>query len=321
MGKERPGQSDPLLKVNFHCRADWCGNRFSAQPGRVEDCPEREHHPFEYFADCPMCGEESGQAAWEVNLLKGWPNATGPKTPEGKAATAANLAGHPTPQEAQLTRFNAMKHGLFARVANYFPAKPGKYPHCDGCEHLETRACVPQRACLKRTELFLRHQVAFETQDPALLLGMRADTQAGIQALIDDMLLAIAQDGGPRLKSPEWYYDRDGVFHLAEFVDEQTGEKVSLMKNEAHPLLKILMDFIAKNAMTLHDLEMTPRSQDEQKALEGHLEQGAGEKQAALEYQQRQTALLEKMSELVQRSHDRKLRDPVLIEHGEVAGG
>lgn len=321
MGRPRLNLSDPLLEVNFHCRAAGCGERFKARPARSAPAPAREHHPFEYFAPCPECGEEAGQAAWEVNLLMAWPNATGPTTPEGKAASAANLDGHPTPEEARLTRFNAMKHGLFARVANFFPAKPGSYPHCDGCEHLAARSCLPERACLKRTELFLRHQVAFDTRDPNLLTRSRADTQAGIQALIDDMLLTIAQDGGPRLKHREWYYDKDGGFHLAEFIDELTGQRVPIWKLEAHPLLGPLIAFISKNALTLHDLEMTPRSQDEAEALEGFIEQREADKRTALEHQERQTTALENLSAMIERSRARLGRDPVLIEHGEAEHG
>jgi hypothetical protein len=321
MGQKRANLSDPLLDVNFHCRAKGCGAKFRARPDRSAPAPEREHHPFAYFARCPECTAEAGQAAWEISLLAAWPNATGPKTPEGKAASAANLKGHPTPEEALLTRFNGMKHGLFARVANFFPAKPGRYPQCEGCEHLETRACVPQRACLKRTELYLRHQVAFDTRDPRLLVQLRSDTQAGIQGLIDDMLLTIAQDGGPRLKTPEWYYDKDGEFHLAKFIDADTGQEVQLHKLEAHPLLAMLMLYISKNAMTLHDLEMTPRSQDEADALEGFMDQHEPEKQASIEHQQRQTAALENLSAMIERSRERRGHDPVLIEHGEAEHG
>jgi hypothetical protein len=320
MGQKRRDISSPLLKVGFHCRAEGCGARFEAPPARCEDAPEREYHPFQYFVTCAECGEEAEQAAWQVNLMKAWPNATGPRTPEGKAATAANLDGHPTPQEALLTRFNAMKHGLFARTANYFPARPGKYPHCEGCEHLETEACVPHKACLKRTELFLKHQVAFDTQNPALLVRLRSDTQAGIQALIDDMLLVIAQDGGPRIKSPEWYYDKSGELHLVKWTDED-GNEVQLHKLEAHPLLNVLMAFISKNSMTLNDLEMTPRAQDEQEALSGFMEARAGEQVAALEHKEKQTRMLESLSGMIERSHQRLNHDAVLIEHGDAGDG
>lgn len=303
MRKPRPDRSNPLAEVSFACAE--CRHRFEAAPERVEDCPEQPHHPWAYFHACPECGAEAGQAPWQRSLLKAWANATGPRTPEGMARTASNLEGHPTPEEAKLTRFNAMKHGLFARTATYFPAKPGGYPHCNTCEHLETHACVPQRACLKRAELLLRHEVAFESGDPSLLTGMRAGTQAMIQALIDDMLLTIAADGGPRIKSPEWYSDKDGGFHLAQYLDQVTGELRQIYKLEAHPLLKHLIDYLAKNAMTLADLEMTPKSRDEQEALRGYLEKEK-EGQAASEYQQRIVHQQQKLLDLISAGMNRE---------------
>lgn len=310
---------DPLNSVAFICSV--CRHTFEAEPDRVESAPEQDWHPHAYYAECPVCHSEAEQAAWQKGLLKAWSKSTGPKTVEGKAASAANLDGHPTPDEARLTRFNGMKHGLFARTAMVFPAKPGKYPHCEGCEHLETRACVAQRACLKRAELLLKHQVAFESGDPSMLMEYRADTQARVQALIDDMLLIIAMDGGPRLKSPEWYYDKDGKFHLAAYTDSTTGELVQLHKLEAHPLLKPLIDYLAKNAMTLADLEMTPKSHDETAAMQGYLDGKTADEESALEYQERQTQALEKLSEQITISQQNLKRDPVLIEHGEADDG
>ncbi|MGE0487291.1 MAG: hypothetical protein AB7Q81_24265 [Gammaproteobacteria bacterium] len=309
---------EPRGLVSFHCArlGGGCGHRWQGEPGRVEAREELDHHPFEYFAECPDCGQEAAQAAWERALAKAWTRATGPRTAEGKAASARNLDGHPTAEEAFRTRFNAMKHGLFARTATYFPAKPGKYPQCDGCELLVE--CHSQVACLKRTELFLKHQVAFETRDPVLLTDIRADTQAAVQALINDMIVAIAADGGPRLRTPEWYYDKDGGFHLAQWVDDKTGETIQLYKLEAHPLMKLLMDFISKNAMTLADMEMTPKAQDEQELMRGFLEEKRGEDERALDYQQRQVTALEDLREAITRSQEKTKRDPVLIEHGEI---
>jgi len=246
--------------------------------------------------------------------MKAHANATGPKTPDGKAASAKNLEGHPSPEEAQLTRFNAMKHGLYADVATHFPAKPGRYPACEGCEHKETKACLDgPRACLKRTELFLKHQIAFDTQDPKLLTRLRANTQAGIQALIDDMLLAIAQDGGPRIQEIQWYNDKDGNFHLARYLED--GEWRQIYEIKAHPLLKLLMEFISKNSMTLADLEMTPKVQDEHELIKGHLDQKGQAGESASDYQRRIEQKTDKLLQLIGNSY--KQADGDVIE-GEV---
>ncbi|WP_197481051.1 hypothetical protein, partial [Eikenella sp. NML01-A-086] len=109
--------SQSLDTVVFRCTA--CKHTFESAPQTVLDAPEYEWHPFAYQAACPKCGETCAQAAWHRNLMKGWANATGPKTPEGKAAVRKNLEGHPTPEETRRTRFNALKHGMNARTATY----------------------------------------------------------------------------------------------------------------------------------------------------------------------------------------------------------
>lgn len=245
---------------------------------------------------------------------------TGPRTQEGKATSAANLDGHPTPEETQRTRFNAVRTGLHARVATYFPAKPGKYPHCETCNLLAD--CHNQVACLRRTELFMRHQIAFETGDPKLLNDIRADTQAAVQAIVNDMILAIASTG-VELRNPEWYYDqKTGDFNLVSFVND-AGEVVYSTKITAHPLLKVLADFLAKNNMSLADLAMTPKQQDNEAVMRGYLDEKSSNAEDAADYQRRQAVALEHLSGMIARSQGRIARDPVLIEHqsGDDANG
>lgn len=314
MGKKR-SVSGRLADVTFVCKC--CVAEFQSEPDRVEDDPEADHHPYRYYATCRVCSTECEQVAWERSLLKAWARATGPRTAEGKARVAQNIEGHPTPEEALRTRFNSMKHGIYARTATYFPARPGGYPHCQGCEYL-LNTCHEQSACLKRTELFLKHHIAFDSRDPSLLMELRADTQAALQALINDMILAIAQDGGPRLLSPEWYYDTEGECHFVKWVDESGAER-QLMKKEAHPLLRVLMDFISKNTMSLADMGMTPRAQDDGETIRGHLEAQHHDRQNLLDYQSRQTKALEHLGTLIARSQEKIKRDPVLIEQREQA--
>lgn len=270
MGKSRLS-AKATETLNFHCQG--CKLRFSGPYARAKPREDRDWLPWDYFAICPECGEEAPQAAWEINLAKAHVNATGPTTPEGQAASAANLAGHPTPQEAQITRLNALKHGAYARVAMFFPARPGKYPQCEGCEHLESEYCLTFKACLKQGELFVRYAAAFHQNNPAMLREIVGSRQAALQVLIDQMILSIARAGGPEMISPEWYHDKDGGFHLARYRDEKTGEMVQLMKSEEHPLLKRLIEYIAKNNLSLADMGMTPKAQDEQEMLKGFLQQ------------------------------------------------
>ncbi len=314
MGKIR----DRLTDVHFHCQD--CGHRFDAEPARVEDAPEDGWHPWRYYTPCPACGEEAPQGRQARHLLKMWASATGPTTAEGKAASAANLAGHPTPEEAQRTRFNALKHGITARTATYWPARPGRYPQCEGCELLYN-GCRVGDACQKKTELFLRHHIAFETGNPKILGELRADLHANVTAIISDLMLAVIADGA-RIRTPEWYYDREGAFHLARFVNSESGQMEQIYKIENHPSIKLIGELITRLGLDLNSQGMTPKVQDDADVLRGHLaseEQNAG---ALLEFQQRQTKALENLSGMIERSRAATARDPILLEHNaEDAGG
>jgi len=315
---------DPLSEVNFWCRL--CGHRFIDAPERTEDAEDQPWHPWRYFAACPDCGSECEQVNWERGLLKAHASATGPKTAEGKAAAAGNLAGHPTPEEAKRTRFNALKHGSFAETAKYFPARPGRYPHCETCEWLnngcdeDAKPADNPPACLKRTELFMQHQIAFESGDPNLLTQMRANTQAALQAIIDDMILAVTAQG-VTLHSPEWWVDpKAGKQGIVDYEDPSTGERKIVWKTEAHPLLKPLLDYIARNKMTLEDLGMTPKVQDDNEILRGQLDQEQVQKEDLLEYQSRQADALEGLQGMIERSRQRSEQDPVYLEHKAADG-
>ena len=309
MGQERP---EVLKLINFSCRTGHCGQKFRAEPARVEEHVERPTHPWAYFAACPKCGEEAAQAAWEIGLLNQLGKHTGPKTPEGIAATTANLAGHPTPEEAQRTRFNAMKHGLFARVATYFPAKPGKYSHCDGCEYEIDKGCVSFGACVKRTELFLQHHIAFETKNPELLTMLRADTHAGAHAVISDILRAILADGVSQTV-PKMYYDKDGECHVFKYKNA-SGEEVTVSEKFAHPLIKHLFEGMSKLGMTLNDLAMTPRVQNDEEIIKGHLDGVQTQQADVLEFQKQVSRQLGDLRSMIDRGRERISRDPVLIE-------
>ncbi len=161
----------------------------------------------------------------------------------------------------------------------------------------------------------LRHQIAFDTKDPNLLLQMRSDTQAAIQGLINDMILAISQDGGPRITEVVWYHDKDGGFHLAKWVDEYQQEH-QIHELKAHPLLKHLMDFISKNSMTLSDMGMTPKVQDEQETMQGFISKQGTDQQAEEEYRQKSLEGMEKLQTLIGNSYV-QTREPVTVE-GEV---
>lgn len=323
MGKPR---TDPLPEVDFRCSS--CGHRWSGAPEASEEAPDRPWHPWAYSAACPHCEGDGEQDPQQRALLKAWAHATGPRTDEGKQASAGNLVGHPTPAEAQITRFNALRHGLHAKVATYFPARPGRYPHCNGCPY-RGNECQDDpepghenpRACLRRTELYMQHQVAFEQGDPKLLTAKRAETHWLLQAVVDDMILAIVSDGGPRLQEPAWYYDKDGGFHLAGFYEKNEdgtrGEFRQIYELKEHPMLRPLIQYVDKLGLSLGDMGMTPKVQDEQDLLEGQLARQDREQSSEEGFRERQTQALEGLRALVQRSRERAAQDPVVLEHQE----
>lgn len=314
MAKDR---SKPLSEINFYCRP--CFQSFKAEPGRVEDAPEAEHHPFEYFAPCPKCGAECEQAAWEKGLLKAWANATGPKTEEGKAATAANLEGHPTKEEALRTRFNAMKHGLSARTATYFPAKPDGYDFCKACD-VDRLWCAAQPACAKKTELFMLHHAAFEQKNPKHLTGIYADLQASLFAVLQQILQTIIADG-VKVETVKWYTNKEGEVLVAEYVDEDGRRRIMKESIIAHPLFKPLGELLSRAGLSLADMGMTAKVIEAEDEEMGRLQEDQQQRGSMLEFQQRQTSALEALAGAIDRAKSNKQRDPVLIEHQAQNGG
>ena len=314
MAKDR---SKPLSEINFYCRP--CFQSFKAEPGRVEDAPDAEHHPFEYFAPCPKCGAECEQAAWEKGLLKAWANATGPRTEEGKAATAANLEGHPTREEALRTRFNAMKHGLSARTATYFPAKPDGYDFCSACD-VDRVWCAAQPACAKKTELFMLHHAAFEQKNPKHLTGIYADLQASLFAVLQQILQTIIADG-VKIETVKWYTNKDGEVLVAEYVDEDGKRRIMKESIIAHPLFKPLGELLSRAGLSLADMGMTAKVIEAEDEEMGRLQEEHSQRGSMLEFQQRQTSALEALAGAIERAKSNKQRDPVLIEHQAQNGG
>jgi len=311
MGKRR----DKLATVRLHCPE--CDHRWAGEPGRVVDVPDKSHHPWDYFAECPRCGEEGHQDGREQALLKAWANATGPRTSEGMANTAKNLEGHPTPEEARRTRFNALKHGAYAETARYFPASPGKYAECNGCPYFNDCGLDGNPACQRKTELFMRHQIAFDSQDPTLLQGIRASMHASVAAILDMIIQSIIARG-VELVSPAWYYDKDGGFHLAEYEDTK-GERQLIMEVKENPLLKRMSEIIKSTGMTLSDSGMTVATQQERDSIEGQLSGEQTDRATLLEYQQKQALALESMSDILSRAAARSEKDPIALEHARNA--
>lgn len=305
--------------ITFRCKP--CNQVWDAPPGRIEDAPEREHHPWRYFALCPKCGAECTQVYWQVAQFSAWAKGVPSPSPEARAASAERFRNmEHTPEMNRRTRFNRMKHGLYAKVATYFPQRPGGYPHCNGCPYLD-QGCGTwdHGACLRRTELYMRHRIAFQQGDPKGLVNLRADLQASIQAILDDMILAIIKTG-VELRSPKWYTDSEGNFCLAEYTDSD-GNRRLIEEINAHPLLKPLFELLSRNNLSLGDMRMTPKAQEEDQELAGFIAHKEQQDEVLSGFAERQTLALESLKGLIEHSRTRQATDPVLLEHQRAGDG
>ena len=309
MAKDR---SKPLLAINFYCKP--CVYSFKAEPARVEDNPDQPHHPYRYIGTCPKCKKDANQASWEINLIKAWGNATGPKTDEGKAATAANLEGHPTKEESLRTRYNAMKHGMTARVATYFPAKPDGYAFCHGCD-VDRVWCSEQPACAKQTEIFMLHQAAFEQRNPKHLMGLYSDMHSGIFLLVQQIIQTVIADG-VKVEQVVWDYDKNGEVRVAEYYDEEGKRRILRKELQAHPLLRSLGELLSRTGLTLEDMGMTTRAiEADDDFMAGNTTDDGEGKEPIDAYRQRQLEALSAMAEKIQRANAQTEKDPILLEY------
>ncbi len=314
-------KTEPLDEITLRCLD--CRLNFKSTTPRIDDAPEREWHPWRYFALCPECGKECEQVYWERNLLKMLasppdPRNMGPKTDEARHRCGANVRAILNDPErlarrVAKSRFNSLKHGLYAKVATYFPARPGHYAHCTGCPYRTECGTWEHGACLHRTELFLRHRLAFQQRDPAALQDVYADNQAQIQAIFQDIILAIVRTG-VEIRTPEWFPDKEGHLRLAEYeLPDGTTERI--MKIEAHPLLKPMFEIMSRNGMTLPDMLMTPKASEQDDELKGFLATTESTAEAMSDFAARQAGALERLTDLIERSREKQQRDPVLIEY------
>lgn len=292
-------ESDNFESLAFHCAIsrDGCGARFKSTMYRTEPHLDRAWLPVRYFAVCPKCGEEAGQAGWQLAQWKAIHDngSTGPSTAEGRLRISeANKARDAGSYEA--SRFNALTHGLSAEVARFFPARPGKYAQCDNCDYLTDGCGTQLRHCAKRTELFVQFHLAQQEGDGRLLGRLMASNQAAIAAIQADMIRSIAIRGVD-IETPVYYADKDsGKIKLATYLDE-AGNSRTITKVEAHPLLRILIDFIAKNNTSLGDIGLTPKPKEEQARFKGNLDDD--DRETAAWAQQRMAEQVAKLREIM----------------------
>lgn len=303
--------SAELSHVSFRCGS--CRTGWTGAPDLVEPDTATEYHPWRYFSHCPKCkAEHQPQASWERALLKAHQLATGPKTPEGKAATAANLDGHPTPEETLRTRFNAMKHGMTARTATYFPAKPGGYSFCGRCE-VDRVWCGQQSACVKQTEIFMLHHAAFEQRDPRKLGGLHADLAASLTAMLQMAIQEVLGEG-ITITQPRVELDREGTPVTLTYLDDQ-GKRQYILNRQANPAIKAVTELVSRLGLSMNDLGMTVRAADaDEEVFKGRLKDDEDTREGLAAFGARMLLATEQAKDQIARAQERKKADPVLME-------
>lgn len=298
--------------VNFRCGV--CKHSWTDEPDLIEDAPELEHHPYRYFGDCPKChAEMQPQAAWAQALMKAHQSSTGPKTAEGLAKVAKNLEGHPNAEAVVRTRFNAMKHGMAAKTATYFPARPDKYNFCARCDVNRTW-CGEQSACVKQIEIFMLHHAAFESRDPRKLAGLHADLQAGLTAMLQMLMQQVLGDGVV-ITQPRVELDRDGNSQTLSYLDEN-GKRTYVYDRQAHPALKAVTDLVSRLGLSMGDLGMTMRAADPDEAdAPGVLKLDEKTRETLSDFNARMQVAMAGARDMLAAAGKATREDPVLVAH------
>ena len=308
MAKDWTGQ---LKEVNFKCGV--CRASFSCVPDLIEDDADAPHHPYRYSAHCRCGAHNQPQAGWERGLLKAHQVSTGPVTAAGKAASAANLDGHPTQEETLRTRFNAMKHGANAETATYFPAKPDGYAFCAQCD-VGRAWCALQPACVKQTEIFMLHHAAFEQRNPKHLMRLHASLHAALMATLQMCLQAVLGTG-VLIKQPRVELNRDGDPVTLSYIDTE-GKKAYIYDYSSNPAFKPIADLVSRLGLSMADLGMSVRQveADDEKGL-GTLRLDDKTKETLEGFGVRMVEASKNAALLIANAQANKRNDPVYIEH------
>lgn len=318
MGAMAKDWTEQQTTVNFQCGA--CRHAWESEPDLIAPTPELEHHPYTYFGHCPACAAQNQpQASWARNLIKAHQASTGPKTAEGLAKVGRNLDGHPNAEAVQRTRFNAMKHGMSAKTATYFPARPDGYSFCERCE-VNRSWCKAQAACVKQTEIFMLHHAAFEQRNPRVLAGIHADIQSGLTAMLQ-MLMQEVLGAGVVITQPRVELDREGKSQTLSYLDENTGKRLYIMDRQAHPALKAITDFVGKLGLSMNDLGMTVRTAEpEDEGAGGILKLDDKTQETLSAFNDRMQLAMEGAKGMLQRANEATAKDPVLVAHQQREG-
>lgn len=288
--------------TTFYCHA--CKQAFDAAAARTEDRPDSPH-PFEYFAPCPDCAAECTEAHWLQNLYAAWQNITGTKSP---AASAKNL---PPPGDPR-AKFNALKSGLFAQKAKYFPGVPGRYPECGDCAHAAD--CETSGICLEISKIKMMVQRAVDSGDPTHLANINSGIQADLYVMIQRMLREIIADGVTQ-KTPVFTSHENSH----RFVKDDNGDQI--VELSVHPAVRALSDLLQKNGLSLNEMQLTTKTAGDQDRAMGHLKNDDTRTQTVADAAAARKAATDEFLKNFKTAAGSRAADPAFLEHGEESTG
>lgn len=254
--------------TTFYCRE--CKKSFSAEPARTEPLPDSPH-PFEYFASCPVCNAECTEAHWHKNLYLAWLNISGTGNP---AASAKNL---PSAGDSR-AKFNALKSGLFAKKAQYFPAAVGRYPECEGCA--TSADCEDGGICIEISKIKMIVQRAVDTSDPSAITALTGQIQADVFVMIQRLMSQALRDGVTLTKP--LFTSHENRHSFVKYPDED-GNVHQVYETTVHPAVRAVAELLQKNNLALGDMLLTQKTAGEQNLGMGFLKNDETRTQTAAE--------------------------------------
>ena len=163
------------------------------------------------------------------------------------------------------------------------------------------------------------HSAAFEQRNPKALGKIHGDLHAALVASLQMCLQTVLGDGVV-IKTPRVQMDKDGNSVALTYVDEH-GKLRHVMEYAANPAFKPIADLVTRLGLSLTDLGMTIKAQeDEEAGLRGRLGGEARPTEMLEDFSARMAAALERMPGLVAASRVATAADPVLVAHAAQTG-
>jgi len=242
------------------------------------------------YAKCPICRKPTREVPDRYrSLYKGWMNATGPKTQEGK----------------NRVRLNGYKTGEHTTVVHLLaPALPGKFPTCEGCEYREPCENEPYTWCPVNVGPMLRFLKAYQEGSVGDLKDFAGLNQARVFQILQMMFQQIQKHG---VLVPKEILHKDG----------KDGSQKETIEWQANPLLERVLSYLQALGHTAEQQVMTPaKAQDEQNFI-GYLQMEGQRTEAIEERLQKNLIAMQELKGKIQLAKLQRAQDEAMLRHAE----